>query len=162
WCEQHRAGVGLVRRGRRRPAVRRGSLLERRWNGREPDRALGRSELVALDRRERLELRGARAGSLRRRRGSRALRPRRVQLRALARWDGASWSPLGAGVDHYVFALRVHDDGSGPALYAAGRLFNAGGASANRIARWNGTSWSPLGSGTDDIVYALGTFDDGG
>src|SRR5215207_3931488 len=39
----------------------------------------------------------------------------------LARWDGARWSPVGDGVIS-VSALTVFDDGSGPALYAAGHF----------------------------------------
>src|SRR5262245_30227302 len=46
----------------------------------------------------------------------------------IAKWDGVSWSALGAGIDEtqdsdddpIVNALAVFDDGSGSALYAAG------------------------------------------
>ena len=82
----------------------------------------------------------------------------------IARWDGSSWTPLGAGVSGVAaatHALAIFDDGSGAALYAAGHFTMAGGASANRIARWDGSSWTPLGSGTDDRVYALAAYDDG-
>lgn len=67
----------------------------------------------------------------------------------IVKWDGAEWSPLGAGVDGAVNALVVHDDGlgGGPALYAGGWFNNAGGLPASGIARWNGSAWSPLGSG---------------
>src|SRR5688572_12890482 len=43
-----------------------------------------------------------------------------VPARNIARWDGASWTPLGSGTSARVFALAVLDDGSGPALYAGG------------------------------------------
>src|SRR5262245_53284145 len=52
----------------------------------------------------------------------------------IARWDGASWSPLGTGVSgssEQVSALAVFDDGSGSALYVGGSFTNAGGVSAN-------------------------------
>jgi hypothetical protein len=52
-----------------------------------------------------------------------------------------------AGTDHDVDALIVHDDGHGPALFAAGWFTRAGAAAVNRIARWDGSSWAPLGSG---------------
>jgi hypothetical protein len=55
----------------------------------------------------------------------------------------------------------VHDDGSGPALYAGGEFTSAGGAAANRIAKWDGSSWSALGSGMNDDVYTLAVHDDG-
>ena len=53
------------------------------------------------------------------------------------------------------------DDGSGQALYAAGRFTTAGGQTANSIARWDGSAWSPLGSGLSGTVRALTGFSDG-
>ncbi|MHC4081673.1 MAG: hypothetical protein ACYTGD_11390 [Planctomycetota bacterium] len=81
----------------------------------------------------------------------------------IAQWNGASWSPLGDGVDGTVRALVVVDDGSGsgPALYAAGHFSGAGGLMVNNIARWDGANWDRLGNGLDDSVYALAIFDDG-
>ncbi len=83
----------------------------------------------------------------------------------IARWDGSSWSPLGHGMNGWVQALAVFDDGTGAALYAGGTFTSAGGVAANRIARWDGSSWSPLGEGvgggTYPAVHALCVFDDG-
>ncbi len=75
----------------------------------------------------------------------------------IARWDGSSWTPLGSGLNDWVYCLTTFDDGSGegPALYAAGEFTTAGGIAAKRIAKWNGTSWSPLGSGLNGAVFAL-------
>ncbi len=86
-----------------------------------------------------------------------------VSANHIARWDGQNWSPLGSGMDSFVHALTVFDDGSGagPALYAGGNFTTAGGVSANFIARWDGQNWSPLGSGMDSFVLALTVFDDG-
>ncbi len=93
-----------------------------------------------------------------------------VAANNIARWDGATWSPLGRGTgqnDPYPFEgvadLNVFDDGSGsgPALYAGGAFTSAGGIAASRIARWDGVSWSALGSGMNDGVFALAVFDDG-
>jgi trimeric autotransporter adhesin len=81
-----------------------------------------------------------------------------------------SWSALitagGTGVSERVRALTVFDDGSGPALYAAGAFGTAGGVvEANGIARWDGTGWSNLtGPGTTGMngeVRALLPFNDG-
>ena len=87
---------------------------------------------------------------------------------SLARWDGSGWSSFGGGVEGHVAVLEAFDDGSGPALYAAGNLTGAGGTPVGRIARWDGAAWSPLGSGlaggvgpTPPGVLDLEPFDDG-
>lgn len=92
----------------------------------------------------------------------------------IAKWDGAMWSaipgPSTVGVSNPVHALTVFDDGSGPALYAAGAFATAGGVTVNRIAKWDGNTWSvlagPSGVGVSHLlstVYidALTVFDDG-
>ena len=84
-----------------------------------------------------------------------------VTVNYVAKWDGLSWSPLGAGLNDSVSALVVYDDGSGAALYAAGTFTTADGASANHIARWDGTAWSPVGGGLNGGAYALAVYDDG-
>ena len=80
-----------------------------------------------------------------------------------------SWLPrLGAppGVQGgAVKALLVHDDGSGPELWAGGSFGLAGGVAANGIAKWNGARWAPLdlgvhGAGPGEVL-ALAAFDDG-
>src|SRR5260370_11076295 len=65
------------------------------------------------------------------------------------------WSALGSGMNGFVFALTVFDDGTGPALYAVGNFNRAGGVEANRIARWDGTQWSALGRGVSGPETAL-------
>jgi HYR domain-containing protein len=63
------------------------------------------------------------------------------------------------------WALAVHDDGGGTALYVAGVFTSVGGIvgalAVNRIARWDGASWSALGSGMNGNVMDLLTYDDG-
>jgi hypothetical protein len=79
-----------------------------------------------------------------------------VPANRIARFDGASWQPLGAGLDGTARAIEVVGDD----LYVVGDFTLAGGASASRVARWNGTSWSALGGGLDNRVYdieAIGT-----
>jgi hypothetical protein len=83
----------------------------------------------------------------------------------IARWDGASWAPLGSGVTYpgiiaTVRSLAAFDDGSGPALYVGGNFSTAGGVAASSIATWDGSSWAPLGSGVTGYVQALTVFDD--
>jgi hypothetical protein len=92
----------------------------------------------------------------------------RSVVNGVARWDGATWSPVGNWITApgpaIVYALTVFDDGSGPALYAGGR-FAPGppvGVPQSNIAKLVGTAWSSLGSGTNGEVHALTVFDDGG
>jgi len=83
----------------------------------------------------------------------------------IAVWDGAVWSPVGAGVDGAVRALAVFDDGTGPALYAAGAFDTAGGGPAKRVAKWDGAAWSAVGGtgswGIGSTVRSLTVFDEG-
>lgn len=69
----------------------------------------------------------------------------------IARWDGNSWSSLGAGMSGAVNAFASQ----GNNLYVGGEFTATGGQPATYIARWNGNSWSPLGSGLDHWVIAL-------
>lgn len=94
-----------------------------------------------------------------------------ISANSVAKWDGVSWSALGNGLtggffETIVFALTVYDDGTGPAIYAAGRFKLADDVPVNHIARWDGTSWSDVGGGLDgmvdiDRVNALAVYDDG-
>jgi hypothetical protein len=90
----------------------------------------------------------------------------------IARLDGDRWSALdGGGIggplrgSDRVQALASYDDGSGPALFAAGAFSLAGGSPANDVARWDGSTWSALGTGLGGGVFpiarAMATFDDG-
>lgn len=77
----------------------------------------------------------------------------------IARWDGSSWGPFGAGMEGVwprVSALAIHNS----QLIAGGYFTGAGGVSAAHIARWNGaiSSWEGLGAGTDSDVYALAEY----
>ena len=96
-----------------------------------------------------------------------------VTVNYVAKWDGNGWSALSGasstGVDSWVLALAMFDDGSGEALYAGGVFTTAGGVTVNCIAKWNGTAWSALGgpSGTGmggayPRVNVLAVLDDGG
>jgi hypothetical protein len=85
-----------------------------------------------------------------------------VPASRVARWDGAAWSPLGAGVNDGVFTLGVHEDAEGPALVAGGYFTMAGGTPASFIARWNGLTWAAFGAGMGPpgtAVYAIGHYD---
>ncbi len=84
----------------------------------------------------------------------------------LARFDGAAWSSVGGGMNGPVQALRVFDDGGGPALFAAGNFTQAGGVPAKGFARWDGIGWRAVGdlqqsTSLSGIGYAFEVFDDG-
>ena len=87
-----------------------------------------------------------------------------VLVNGVAKWNGRTWSAVGAGVSDDVEALAVFDDGNGggPALHVGGNFTNAGGAPAFGIAKWDGLAWSPLRNGLVGPVHALAVFDDGG
>lgn len=90
-----------------------------------------------------------------------------VAANGIARWDGTAWSALGSGLggdSARVEALRVFDDGTGPALYAGGQFTSAGGVEAFHIARWDGRNWSAVGNqafGSLNVVNTMEVFDDG-
>ena len=84
-----------------------------------------------------------------------------VSARNIARWDGAAWASLGAGLDGFVAALAAFDDGSGPALYAGGSFSIVAGGPLVSLARWNGSLWSAVGEGEISGGTLLVAHDDG-
>jgi hypothetical protein len=64
----------------------------------------------------------------------------------VARWNGASWSAMGTGID----LVPLTGDPSvasvqhlGGEVFACGNFARAGGRDATGLARWNGTTWAP-------------------
>jgi len=89
-----------------------------------------------------------------------------VQATRVAKWDGSSWTALGAGVSSTVHALAAFDDGAGKALYAGGKFSTAGGLLVRGVAKWDGAAWTALGAGLSNgasnvVVNALAEFHDG-
>lgn len=87
-----------------------------------------------------------------------------VPASRIAKWDGSSWSALGSGVEGHgssVQSMLVFDDGTGPALYVAGRFEVAGGVPRNGVAKWDGSAWASVGNGLEKGVSQLLVFDDG-
>ncbi len=79
----------------------------------------------------------------------------------IARWDGATWHPMGAdltdGGEMTVRALTVYHD----ELIAGGYFHHDFGTpSFKHIAAWNGSSWRPLGVSPNNEVSALGVWSD--
>lgn len=81
-----------------------------------------------------------------------------------ALWDGAQVTLLDApdGATPVIETHLVHDSGTGPELYVAGKFQSVGGVTARNIARWNGQTWSAVGSQTPkQSIAALAFHDDG-
>lgn len=76
----------------------------------------------------------------------------------IARWDGTTWFPLGAGMDGVVRALAVLPDGD---LVSGGDFGIAGGVTCSHVARWDGATWVPLGTGMNSVVFALAVLPNG-
>lgn len=57
-----------------------------------------------------------------------------VPASRIAKWDGASWSALGSGLNRFEGArsLAVFDDGTGPALYAGGGVHHRRGRACQK------------------------------
>lgn len=76
-----------------------------------------------------------------------------TSLHHIARWTGTSWVDVGGGAVGTtspmvpIRALASYDDGTGPQLYAGGKIIGIGGITSFYLARWNGTAWSNVGGG---------------
>ncbi|HEU4725019.1 MAG TPA: T9SS type A sorting domain-containing protein [Candidatus Eisenbacteria bacterium] len=72
-----------------------------------------------------------------------------IAASGIARWDGATWAALGAGVDGAVRALAVLGD----SLIVGGTFRRAGNAPASGVAAWNGTTWTSLPFPVPELSY---------
>ncbi len=57
-------------------------------------------------------------------------------------WDGSNWSAVGGAIDGVTSRLMVFDDGSGPALYAAG----TSSPPLQGVARYRNGAWEQIGA----------------
>lgn len=69
----------------------------------------------------------------------------------LSRWNGSTWTSLGA-VNGGVRALLVEPNGS---LLAGGVFTSIGGVTADGLARWNGSGWSAVANWTGPAIALL-------
>jgi len=79
----------------------------------------------------------------------------------LVQWTGTGWVDQGAPANGQINDLIVHNDGAGPALYAAGGFSAIGSLPARRIAKWDGQQWSALGTGLGLSSEQMAVYDDG-
>src|SRR5206468_1450165 len=79
------------------------------------------------------------------------------EVSGIAKWNGSSWSALGAGMGGgvglpaAVDALAV----SGGDVSAGGGFASASGSVANNSGEWGGSSWAAVGSGMNGDVRSL-------
>jgi hypothetical protein len=80
----------------------------------------------------------------------------------IAKWDGAAWSPLGAGLNQASQAMASFDDGSGTRLFVGGSFSLAANVpNTAGITSWNGSQWFEVGGGVAGSVNVLVVHDDG-
>jgi hypothetical protein len=85
-----------------------------------------------------------------------------VTAHNIARWDGAGWSPLAAGLTGSVKCLEVYDEGAGPMLFAGGSISASGATPMFALARWDGANWSEVpGFAVGQRLESLAVFDSG-
>lgn len=86
-------------------------------------------------------------------------------IRHVARFNGSQWSPVGSpltnGTFDAVHAMKVFDDGTGPALFMGGAFEQAEDAWVNRVVKWDGSRYWPLGDGVGEWISSLAAYDDG-
>lgn len=84
-----------------------------------------------------------------------------VAVAGVARWDGAAWHALDAGLEGPGSTLGFAMVAGGGIVYVGGNLTAAGGSAVNNIAAWDDAaqSWSAVGGGFTDIVRSL-AYDD--
>ncbi len=67
-----------------------------------------------------------------------------IPARGIARWDGATWSGLGGGLDGAARVVAVAPDGK---IWVGGEFEHAGTTPSSRIAVWDGSAWTSPGGG---------------
>lgn len=71
----------------------------------------------------------------------------------IVRWNGSTWTTLGAGIDNGAVRALAQFDGK---IIAAGIFTSAGGNPAANIAAWDGSTWQPMGAGFPNAdIFAL-------
>jgi hypothetical protein len=75
-----------------------------------------------------------------------------ISARAIARWNGQTWSELGGGLGEVATTFGLQRIGLssvvlGDDLFVSGLFSTAGNVQANNIARWDGSAWHDLAGG---------------
>lgn len=77
-----------------------------------------------------------------------------VEVNGIAKWDGTSWTSMGAGFDNTVYSIVAYDN----EIIVGGSFTASGGTPLNRIAKWDGANWAPLDFGfsqasSNDFIF---------
>ncbi len=67
-----------------------------------------------------------------------------IPAKHIARWNGATWSSVGGGLDNMARVVTFAPDGK---MWVGGDFETAGTLAASRIAVWDGTKWTAAGDG---------------
>jgi hypothetical protein len=78
-----------------------------------------------------------------------------VSVSNIARWNGTTFQPVGAGVDGTVVSMAALNN----QLIVGGNFTHAGGNPSSGIARWNGANWDDPTSGQTLGIGALAVID---
>ncbi|MBL8874510.1 MAG: immunoglobulin domain-containing protein [Phycisphaerae bacterium] len=70
-----------------------------------------------------------------------------VPVNNIARWNGTSWSAMGAGLGNESLGVSSIVHLPNGDIVAAGGFDSAGGAPSKGVARWNGSAWSDMSNG---------------
>jgi hypothetical protein len=85
-----------------------------------------------------------------------------VVARNGARWNGATWEPIGITGNDFVYHFAVFNDGSGAHLYGGGQFSQGGIVTPHSLAQWDGATWLPFGPTTNEgSLISMTMFDDG-
>lgn len=89
-----------------------------------------------------------------------------IQAEGIMRWNGTTWSQLGSlRISNSVWAMTVHDDGTGPALFAAGDFSILGVSGIPGIVKWGSAGWASLlpegSTAGQSHFYSLASLNDG-
>ncbi|MCR9245988.1 MAG: WD40 repeat domain-containing protein, partial [bacterium] len=76
-----------------------------------------------------------------------------VPVERVARWNGSTWSAVGAGLPNRIEVTELAMDASGGLLAAAGVI--GWPTSTSEVMRWDGTNWSPTGMTCAGVIHAL-------
>jgi hypothetical protein len=90
-----------------------------------------------------------------------------VPAARMARWDGTTWvsAVTGLAPTGTVHAFAVHDDGTGPALYAGGTTLYSQGDVRSGVVKLTPSGWQPVlgtNAGPAGGVLSLASFDPDG
>ena len=71
----------------------------------------------------------------------------------VARWDGSTWKPLGAGLQGNTYALAYDLALYGDLLVVTGDFNRAGGVETGGVAFWDGNAWSAAGTASSGGTF---------